>query len=275
MLRHDELAAMASVRAAVDALCITAGEQPLERWRAHLRGTASRRDVPGMRRVSALGVTTPGRAPTLHFKDLGAPDYGGLKVQSYLTARSAVSVVSCVGCYWGRCTFCSYGNRSLEHGAYQQVFSWQLADAICETVRSTGIRFVTIADENTNLRLLVKAMRLVRRRGLNVHFNAESKQHRRPHRRHRRHTLRLRGQTSRGAAPTPLDPLRAESAEPGWHVPPGGRSDPGEGVHAAEAACVASGQAWWSIDCQYRAGQVAARATLATDLGVVVDEQSH
>lgn len=175
MLRHGELAAMVSVRTAVDALCITAGEQPLERWLAHLTGAASRRDVPGMRWMSTRGATVPGRTPTLHFKDLGAPDYDGLKVLSYLTESAAVSVVSCVGCYWGRCIFCSYGNRSLEHGAYQQASPRQLADAICEAARSTGIKFVTVADENTNLRLLVKAMRLVRGRGLDVHFNTRNR----------------------------------------------------------------------------------------------------
>ncbi|MEH1123479.1 B12-binding domain-containing radical SAM protein [Micromonospora sp. CPCC 206061] len=175
MLRHDDLAGMASVRTAVDALCITAGEEPLERWLAHLTGTAVRHDVPGMRWVSTGGATAPGRAPTLHFKDLGAPDYDGLKVLSYLTESAAVSVVSCVGCYWGRCIFCSYGNRSLDHGAYQQASPGQLADAICETVRSTGIRFVTIVDENSNLRLVVKAMRLVRGRGLEVHFNTRNR----------------------------------------------------------------------------------------------------
>jgi anaerobic magnesium-protoporphyrin IX monomethyl ester cyclase len=175
MLRHDELATLASVRTAVDALCITAGEQPLERWLAHLTGKASRRDVPGMRWVSTRGAAPPGRAPTLHFKDLGAPDYDGLKVLSYLTESPAVSVVSCVGCYWGRCIFCSYGNRSLEPGAYQQASPAQLADAICETVRSTGVSFVTIVDENTNLRLAVRAMRLVRGRGLDVHFNTRNR----------------------------------------------------------------------------------------------------
>jgi hypothetical protein len=175
MLRHDDLVAMASVRTGVDALCVTAGEQPLERWLAHLAGAVSRRDVPGMRWVSPRGVTVPGRAPTLRFKDLGPPDYDGLKAQSYLTERPAVSVVSCVGCYWGRCVFCSYGNRSLPRGAYQQASPRQLAYAICETVRTTGVEFVTIADENTNLRLLAKAMRLVRGRGMDIHFNTRNR----------------------------------------------------------------------------------------------------
>jgi anaerobic magnesium-protoporphyrin IX monomethyl ester cyclase len=175
MLRHDELAAMASVRTTVDALCTTAGEEPLERWLAHLTGTASRSDVPGMRWVSPGGVTGPGRRPTLRFKEVGVPDYDGLKVHSYLNDTVVLSVVSCVGCYWGRCVFCSYGNRSLERGAYQQASPGQLADAVCRIVESTGINFVTIVDENTNLRMLAKAMRLVRERGLGVHFNTRNR----------------------------------------------------------------------------------------------------
>ncbi|MET8682885.1 radical SAM protein [Streptomyces sp. NPDC004732] len=176
MLRHDELAAMTSVRTAVDALCVTAGEEPLERWLAHLTGNTSRSDVPGMRWLSpGEGATAPSRMPTLHFKDVGAPDYGGLKVHSYLNDTVVLSMVSCVGCYWGRCIFCSYGNRSLERGAYQQASPRQLADAISRIVESTGIDFVTVVDENTNLRLLARAMRLVRESGLHVRFNTRNR----------------------------------------------------------------------------------------------------
>lgn len=175
MLRHDELAAMASVRTAVDALCVTAGEEPLERWLAHLAGKAPRDDVPGMRWLSPHGVTAPGRPPALRFKDVGAPDYGGLKVHSYLNDTVVLSMVSCVGCFWGRCVFCSYGNRSLARGAYQQASPRQLADTVRRIVESTGIDFVTVVDENTNLRLLARAMRLVRDSGLRVRFNTRNR----------------------------------------------------------------------------------------------------
>ncbi|MFI0981046.1 B12-binding domain-containing radical SAM protein [Streptomyces sp. NPDC021093] len=175
MLRHDELAAMTSVRTAVDALCVTAGEEPLERWLAHLTGNAPCSDVPGMRWLSPGGVTVPSRMPTLRFQDVGAPDYGGLKVHSYLNDTVVLSMVSCVGCYWGRCIFCSYGNRSLERGAYQQASPGQLADTVCRIVESTGISFVTVVDENTNLRLLARAMRLVRESGLRVRFNTRNR----------------------------------------------------------------------------------------------------
>ncbi|MEW1717933.1 radical SAM protein [Streptomyces sp. NPDC093109] len=175
MLRHDELAAMTSVRTAVDALCTTAGEEPLERWLAHLTGTAPRSDVPGMKWLSPGGVTASSRPPALRFKDVGAPDYDGLKVHSYLNDTVVLSMVSCVGCYWGRCIFCSYGNRSLERGAYQQASPGQLADTVCRIVESTGIDFVTIVDENTNLRLLARAMRLVRESGVHVRFNTRNR----------------------------------------------------------------------------------------------------
>ncbi|MCF3122559.1 radical SAM protein [Streptomyces arenae] len=175
MLRHDELAAMTSVRTTVDALCFTAGEEPLERWLAHLAGKAPRSEVPGMRWLSPAEVTAPGRMPTLRFKDLGAPDYGGLKVRSYLNDTVVLSMVSCVGCFWGRCIFCSYGNRSLERGAYQQASPRQLADTVRRIVESTGIDFVTVVDENTNLRLLARAMRLVRESGLHVRFNTRNR----------------------------------------------------------------------------------------------------
>ncbi|MCI3933800.1 B12-binding domain-containing radical SAM protein [Streptomyces sp. AN091965] len=175
MLRHDELAAMASVRTAVDALCVTAGEEPLERWLAHLAGKAPRDDVPGMRWLGPHGVTAPGRPPALRFKDVGAPDYGGLKVHSYLNDTVVLSMVSCVGCFWGRCVFCSYGNRSLARGAYQQASPRQLADTVRRIVESTGIDFVTVVDENTNLRLLARAMRLVRDSGLRVRFNTRNR----------------------------------------------------------------------------------------------------
>ncbi|MEV0442216.1 radical SAM protein [Streptomyces spectabilis] len=175
MLRHAELAALTSVRTAVDALCVTAGEEPLERWLAHLAGNAPLSDVPGMRWLSPEGVKGPGRPPTLRFKDVGAPDYDGLKVHSYLNDTVVLSMVSCVGCYWGRCVFCSYGNRSLERGAYQQASPAQLADTVRRIVESTGIDFVTVVDENTNLRLLARAMRLVRESGLRVRFNTRNR----------------------------------------------------------------------------------------------------
>lgn len=176
MLRHNDLARLPGVRAAVDALCWTAGEQPLERWLDALDGTAPADSVPGMIWLSRSAAPRRSTTPvTLRFRDLGPPDHDGLPVRSYLNETMEVGIVSCVGCYWGRCVFCSYGNRSLEPGAYQQGTVGQLADAVQSVVRDTGTAFVAVSDENTNLRLILKAMREVRDRGVTVRFGVRSR----------------------------------------------------------------------------------------------------
>jgi radical SAM superfamily enzyme YgiQ (UPF0313 family) len=176
MLRHEDLARLPGVRSVVDALCWTAGEQPLERWLDALDGTIDRAAVPGMIWLSpSAQARVSGEPVTLRFRDLGPPDYDGLPARSYLNQTLEAGIVSCVGCYWGRCVFCSYGNRSLAPGSYQQGTVAQIADAVQAVVRSTGATFVAVSDENTNLRLIVRAMREVRARGVAVGFGVRSR----------------------------------------------------------------------------------------------------
>ncbi|MGW0803430.1 B12-binding domain-containing radical SAM protein [Nonomuraea sp. NPDC002799] len=176
MIRHEELMRLPGVLGAVDALCWTAGEQPLERWLDALDGDAPMTAVPGMTWLSRDAPTHRSEQPvTLRFHDLGPPDFTGLPFRSYLNETMEAAIVSCVGCYWGRCAFCSYGNRSLAPGAYQQGTVRQIADAVQTVVRDTGAAFVAISDENTNLRLIVKAMREVRDRGVKVGFGVRSR----------------------------------------------------------------------------------------------------
>ncbi|SEG99885.1 Radical SAM superfamily enzyme YgiQ, UPF0313 family [Nonomuraea solani] len=173
ILRHEDLARLPGVLASVDALCRTAGEQPLERWLDALDGVVPESEVPGM--VWPATGRRSERPVTLRFHELGPPDYTGLPVRSYLNETMEVAIVSCVGCFWGRCAFCSYGNRSLAPGAYQQGTVRQIADAVQAVVRDTGAAFVAISDENTNLRLILKAMREVRARGVKVGFGVRSR----------------------------------------------------------------------------------------------------
>ncbi|GLF94914.1 B12-binding domain-containing radical SAM protein [Streptomyces yaizuensis] len=176
MLRHEDLAALPSVRASVDALCWTAGEEPLERWLDALDGDLPHADVPGMTWISPDGPAHRATRPVrLRFRDLGPPDFGDLPIHGYLSGTTQLALVSCVGCYWGRCAFCAYGNRSLAPGAYQQGTAEQIADAVEDVVRATGVELLAIADENTNLRLVARAMRLARERGIRVRFDVRGR----------------------------------------------------------------------------------------------------
>ena len=176
MLRHADLARLPGVRDNLDALCLTAGEQPLERWLDALDGSISIAQVPGMTWLPRVGgECRTGPTATLRFSDLGPPDFDGLPFRSYLNETMELAIISCVGCYWGRCAFCAYGNRSREPGSYQQGTVTQIADAVQAVVASTGAKFLAIVDENTNLRLIVKAMRLARSRGVQVQFGVRSR----------------------------------------------------------------------------------------------------
>ncbi|HKS46197.1 MAG TPA: radical SAM protein [Amycolatopsis sp.] len=176
MLRHDALVRMKSVRGLADAVCWGPGEEPLAQWLAALDGQAPLDAVPGMTWLpSDAPVRQSPASFSLRFHDVGPPDFDGLPVRSYVNERAEFALISCVGCYWGRCVFCSYGNRSLPRGAYQQGTPRQIADHLEHVVRTTGTDFIAIVDENTNLRLIVRAMREVRRRGLKVAFSTRNR----------------------------------------------------------------------------------------------------
>ncbi|MCC2279048.1 radical SAM protein [Streptomyces sp. ET3-23] len=175
MLRSGELLGLRSVRHGADALCTAAGEEPLAAGLDALDGTTAASDVPGVL-WTAPGRETGAALPLrMTFRDTGPPDFDGLPVHSYVAEDFQLAIVSCVGCYWGRCVFCSYGNRSLPKGAYQQGTPAQIADSVESVVRRHGVDFVAVVDENTNLRLIVQAMREVRRRGIRVTFSTRNR----------------------------------------------------------------------------------------------------
>ncbi|GAB2728843.1 hypothetical protein GCM10027072_23760 [Streptomyces bullii] len=158
MMRGAELAAMPETFRHVDALVTTQGEAVLHRLAEAVEADRPIHEVPGL-------VTTHGSspAPEHHIADNPPPDFDGLPFSSYLSPEPQMPLISCVGCYWGRCTFCSYGNRS--RGQYQQLTQEQLADHVEHGLRRTGARFVAFVDENCNLRLVLGAAELVRARG--------------------------------------------------------------------------------------------------------------
>ena len=110
----------------------------------------------------------------VQLRDVPPPDFSDYALGSYLITDPQLGIISCVGCHWGRCVFCSYGNRSRREG-YQQKTVRQLADECQTLLERHGIRRINFLDENTNLSLVLRAMRELNARGHRTEFSVRTR----------------------------------------------------------------------------------------------------
>jgi radical SAM superfamily enzyme YgiQ (UPF0313 family) len=179
MLHGAELVTEAALAEFVDFVCVGDGEEALWdvcRYRDGLIGKDDLAETLFVRGTAEERRMSPGpRRTAVRFRDLPTPDFSDLPISEYIADDVQLALTTCVGCAWGRCTFCSYGNRSYTDNTYQQASPEQIARdcaALVERYRTHRINFV---DENTNLRLVLSAMALLRRRGTEVLFSCRSR----------------------------------------------------------------------------------------------------
>ncbi|MFD4587253.1 B12-binding domain-containing radical SAM protein [Streptomyces sp. NPDC058434] len=103
------------------------------------------------------------------------PDFGQFDFADYSNQAHQFPYRLTVGCFWGRCTFCSYGNRYHDARAFQQVSPAVAAGHLVELAARLGITDVAVTDENTGLRHLLRVMRAVRARGAPLTFRVRAR----------------------------------------------------------------------------------------------------
>ncbi|MEO8184020.1 MAG: radical SAM protein [Deltaproteobacteria bacterium] len=172
-LHGDDLLAMPDVASWVDVICTGPGEATL----LHLATRRSEAD-PRESLPHAYWTSSPDLPPIrtdYDFQSLAPPDFDGLPIREYLNFDYHLATTTCVGCSWGRCAYCSYGNRSLSQKSYRQASPTQLADW-CEFLSEKhGGRRINFVDENTNLRLVMSAMRILNGRGVRIRFSTRNR----------------------------------------------------------------------------------------------------
>lgn len=176
MLRYKELYPLLAHKDFVDGLCIDAGEECLEKAIDFLDGRSSPDNIPNflfIKETDSLPIDI--KKGTLKINDLPVPDFTGLPFDSYLNREVQIPLITCVGCYWGRCVFCSYGNRSYLNNSYQQQTPEKIADNCESLIQKYGISRINFVDENNNLTLILKGVRILNDRGYKISFSTRNR----------------------------------------------------------------------------------------------------
>lgn len=168
MLRHEMLARIAAVKDAVHALGTGAGEATLVALVRAISGKGSFADVPSITWLDGRAPSRVDRAVPI--AQLPPPDFSDLPWTRYLMDEVQFPLVTCIGCFWGRCAFCSYGNRSRRDG-YQQKSPRQIARECEHIVRRYAGKRINFVDEMTNLPVICAAMKLLAHRGIRFEFS--------------------------------------------------------------------------------------------------------
>jgi anaerobic magnesium-protoporphyrin IX monomethyl ester cyclase len=173
-LRSQDLMNVRHVRDYVDALCPERGEDPLLSYLQHLEKQFCADDIAGLYLLNTAEPTFRPSEP-IPMSNLPPPDFGDFKLTHYLSEEVQIGITTCYGCYWGRCAFCSYGNRTLMGDTYDQYTPEKLASICLEIKQKTGIDRINFVDENTNLRLVEQASTIVRQAGMNLRFSTRNR----------------------------------------------------------------------------------------------------
>lgn len=178
------LAVSVALRASTPGLRIIAGGPTVQLWARHLDNSArSAHSVDAWCLGHGEGVENQvmrgshrffGSIRDLDLRTQSLPAFDTHVLPKYMNADRQLPYRTTVGCYWGRCTFCSYGNRYLRAGAFQQIGAETAGAHIAALHDETGVSDFTLADENTSLRLLhrIASATSARRPGIRIRTRA-------------------------------------------------------------------------------------------------------
>lgn len=111
------------------------------------------------------------KAPPLNLANLPPPDFTDFSLSDYLSPEPVLPIISCRGCYWGKCTFCSH---TRPYGPVVRVRQPEhIVDEMALQIDRHGVRRFLFVDEAISPKMLKHLSREILNRGLNVQFGAE------------------------------------------------------------------------------------------------------
>lgn len=175
MLRKEDILKLKD-RLPIDALGVSAGEETLHYLIEATKKNTSFAEIPDIIWTKSEDRPINNQIKSMYrITDALPPDFSDLSYKKYLSDEVHMSLITCVGCYWGRCAFCSYGNRSKKGNSYQQKSPKQIAKECKEIVDNYGIHRINFVDENTNLILVLNAAKILKSDGYDISFSTRNR----------------------------------------------------------------------------------------------------
>lgn len=111
------------------------------------------------------------QAPPLPLDQLPYPNFDDFPLQDYLAPEPVLPIITCRGCYWGKCTFCSH---TRPYGAVVRTRRPEdIVDEMAHQIERTGARRFLFVDEAISPKMLRHLSQEILARGLEVQFGAE------------------------------------------------------------------------------------------------------
>jgi len=167
----QQIMKMRNISLYVDYLGLGDGEETILYLHKYLNNMASYNEIPDIYNTSIPIEDQLVTRSKLHISEKPIPDFDGLPIYNYMSHGVQLGVISCVGCSWGRCTFCSYGNRYKNMKTYQQKRVKQIADEFQFLINKYRITRINFIDENTNIKLIMNSMKILLERGYSAEFS--------------------------------------------------------------------------------------------------------
>ncbi len=116
-------------------------------------------------------ITGGGKAPPLPLNQLPHPNFDDFSLEDYLAPEPVLPIITCRGCYWGKCAFCSH---TRPYGSVVRVRQpEQIVDEIAHQFNCYGVRRFLFVDEAISPKMLRRLSEKILERGLNIQFGAE------------------------------------------------------------------------------------------------------
>jgi len=151
----------------VDSVILLHGELPLVRVVEAIRDGSSLEGIPNVafKREGRFSRNPVSFSP-IDMNSLPTPDFKGFPLRLYLSKDFTLPLISSRGCYWNRCTFCTY--RELYKGAFEQRDAALVVGDMAKLHREHGCSHFRLMDDACSPAFLRSLAREIIRSGLRV-----------------------------------------------------------------------------------------------------------